>query len=517
MSLAVHVSARFFEDVVEETFAPTGRPLVLGGEGEMGLPVPPGAAYLARVTWRGPVSAVVEGVDGRAHLLEADNVVLIEEGPVRLEIRLAHRFALRRMPYLASVLTTLSGIALLVVPLVGVLGLFPAQIQASNVAWCASWLGTSLPPESLPIVADLMQPCRQNRSAGAGGEIAASDRVAEYLERILRNDLDGADQGVIAKGDRQHGEREQGEFYLPAGDVGPANRMGGASEVALRPERSAGRPRPAEEPEPEPEVPPLASEQGTPVVLPEPIPEPEVAEVEAPEVPSDEPEAPTDRVEDREGWGVRDWYDQAQLDEDRERVEMMTELAEQALRIDPNDPQALTMLAFYQYLSEDYQASHRTYDKFIERFPEASMGYNNKALVYKRQKRWADEEALYRIALAMDGDETTTLNNLAVNLGHQKRFDEALAIMDDLALRDPDEPYAHLHRAKIHAEMGNDDEALRYLELALEGMARLGTMHSIEFRQDIRLDPSFDKLRTTARFKALLWQYYGDDAPVPRD
>ena len=106
------------------------------------------------------------------------------------------------------------------------------------------------------------------------------------------------------------------------------------------------------------------------------------------------------------------------------------------------------------------------------------------------------------------------MNNLAVNLAHQKRFDEALAVMKQLETLDPGEPYAELHRAKIHAEMGNDEEAYRYLRSSLEGMAKLDTLHHIEFRQDIRLDPSFAKLRETRRFRAILLEFYGEDTPL---
>jgi tetratricopeptide (TPR) repeat protein len=487
----------------------------------MALPVPAGAPWLARIVWRGPASVVVERPGGEAHLLERGGVVSIVEGPVRVDVRLIHRFPLRRLPSLAAVVTSLAGLVLLTVPITGVLGLVPAQLSASNEAWCASFLGTALPPESLPLFRELMSPCNERAAGAASGdhELYQSDRVAEYLQRILKKDFDGDADGVLTKGDRQHGEKEQGEVYLPAGDAGPPTRMGGAPESAFRPQRTPGRPITVEAPKPEPKNVPLASPVGTP------IPEtPQTEEVEEPPVAVVDPETPDadsdrleDRAEDREGWGVRDWYDQKQLDEDKLRIEMMTKLAERQLRIDPDDPNAISLLAFYQYLNEDYDSARRTYDRFIERYPESAMGYNNKALVYKRMGRYADEESLYRIALSMRDDDTTTLNNLAVNLAHQKRFEEALGIMEELGRRDPDEPYAHLHRAKIYAEMGEDERSLHYLELSLKAMAALGTMHSIEFRQDIRLDPSFDRLRKTSRFKALLWQYYGDDTPVPRD
>ena len=47
-----------------------------------------------------------------------------------------------------------------------------------------------------------------------------------------------------------------------------------------------------------------------------------------------------------------------------------------------------------------------------------------------------------------------------------------------------------------------------------EGIYPLDTLHHIEFRQDIRIDPSFANLRGTARFKAVLTKYYGKDSPL---
>jgi tetratricopeptide (TPR) repeat protein len=521
MSLAVHVSAVFFDQVVEETFAPRGVAVTIGGSGAMALPVPEGVPYLAKLEWRGQRVVTVQRPDGSVSLLEGDNVVGIDEGPIRLEIRLIDRYPLRRLPYLATALTSVGGVALLMVPLVGVLGLVPSQLGAVNQAWCATWLGDALPPEAIPIVADLMEPCR--RSSGAADPLGGDHRIAEYLERVLKKDFDGEDRGALAKdGDRQHGEKEVRDFYMPAGDKGPPKRLGGAQEVELRPQRYAARPKEPDVPTPPKQDTPLSVEGGTPIELPEfePIDD-TTTEVVFVEDPADDDAETQDRnerrAEDREGWGFRDWYDQKQLDEDRQRIEMMTDLAQRMVRIDPDDPAALSLLAFYQYLNEDHEAAKRTYDRYIELYPESAMGYNNKALAYKRQGRYVEEEALYRIALALPGDHTTTLNNLAVNLAHQKRFDEALAIMDDLARRDPDEPYAHLHRAKIYAEMGDEEKAMHFLELSLEGMAKLGTMHSIEFRQDIRLDPSFDRIRNTRAFRELLWQYYGDDTPLPRD
>ena len=146
--------------------------------------------------------------------------------------------------------------------------------------------------------------------------------------------------------------------------------------------------------------------------------------------------------------------------------------------------------------------------------PEDPAGYNNKALIFKRRGDYAEEERLYRVALDLKPNDTTAMNNLAVNLGHQGKFEEALGLMKELEVLTPGDPYADLHRAKIYAEAKNEEMAYVYLIKALEGMKALDTLHHIEFRQDIRLDPSFKVLRKQSRFRSLMWQYYGTDAPI---
>jgi Flp pilus assembly protein TadD len=186
--------------------------------------------------------------------------------------------------------------------------------------------------------------------------------------------------------------------------------------------------------------------------------------------------------------------------------------AQEKLRLDPEDAWALQQIGYYQYLAEDTERCLATYQKFVDLYPDEPAGYNNLALVYKRKGEFETEETLYLRALALKSNDTHAINNRAVNLAHQERFDEALELMAQLEALTPIDPYANLHRAKIYAAMGNDDEALAYLKSALQGMNRLDTLHHIEFRQDIRLDPAFDSLRSGKRFARLLMRYYGADA-----
>ena len=86
--------------------------------------------------------------------------------------------------------------------------------------------------------------------------------------------------------------------------------------------------------------------------------------------------------------------------------------------------------------------------------------------------------------------------------------------MDNLNSSPDEVPYAELHRAKIAASEGKHNRAYRHLKKALSLVERLDTFHHIEFRQDIRLDPSFDGLRKEGRFRQLLRDVYGEDSPI---
>jgi tetratricopeptide (TPR) repeat protein len=231
----------------------------------------------------------------------------------------------------------------------------------------------------------------------------------------------------------------------------------------------------------------------------------EVAQEATDEAGTPDPRSP------EEGWGFSDWYEGTQAKREASEIRSRIRFARELLAIDPDSDWALQTLAYYQYLAQDYTSTLETYERFIDLYPDDPSGYNNIGLVYKRIEDYSTEEAYYRRALALESLDVHALSNLAVNLSHQKRFDEALSIMEVLAVLDPDDPYADLHRAKIYAEMGKSRRAYAHLERALKGMVELDTLHHIEFRQDIRVDPSFRSIRKDGRFSRLLKRYYGDD------
>lgn len=561
-------SASFHGRVVAETFARSGDPLQLGHTAPFAVPVPDGLPFLARVLWNGPARCAVQDGAGAVHTLEPERPVAIELGAVRLELKLVPVVGLRwfepptvraslawfaivlmatvatmqeewlranRCPLAVGLLPGVPDVgrpalwaAAPIVAFVVALGalvlttdlrrvwgplalaaavlLVPVGYSATGVTWrsgevlLAQWFSDCLPPDP----------------SAAGG--AASALSAEYLARLLRKDLDGAEDGEVIDDkplDRPKLEPSENpeHVWMPAGNRGPFTRMGGAEEVSRRPVRTE-----TEEPAIRPKrrlerAPPVAQDGVKPPEDDAEKPVDGVAEGLDVE-PTDAKNAAESPSEEERGWGIPDWYDQRDAAMENLEIDLMLRAARRRLLIDPDDPAALSLLSYYQYLAQDYRSALRTYDRLLEIDPEDAASYNNKALVYKRLGDYKREEGLYRKALSYDPMDETAMNNLAVNLAHQGRYEEALAVMEQLEILDPEDPYADLHRSKIHAEMGNDEKALAYLEKALEGMERLDTLHHIEFRQDIRLDPSFGRLRETYRFRAVLSRYYGKNSPL---
>lgn len=494
LTYVIHASASYFDHVVEETFSHTrAGPLQIGRAGALAVPVPAGAPYLARVEWTSRSEARVFDGRGRQHALRPDQDVVIEVGPVALRLTMVARFRLRRtgpFPWAGSTVW-------LVILLAS--SLLTEQIQT---AWSLRCHTVPLWETYLPGRHPLwMAEC----FGDAGGASTTDIYTAEYLARLLERDYEGEDVGAITdEWERSDHEAERDDYYLPAGSLGPTDQMEGAEEVSVEPERT-----------PLPVEPEDAGEAEQILVVDDDTEGPEVA---APEVDVGEGEEVVDAedraAEEEEGWGIPDWYDADDQSLDDLEIEAMLQYSKDRLRIDPNDPYALSVLSYYQYLAMDYESAEATYDRYIALLPDDPAGYNNKALIYKRTGDYAREERLYRVALALSPEDETALNNLAVNLAHQGRYDDALEIMLRLETLLPDDPYADLHRAKVHAARGDREIALAYLEKALAGMKALDTLHEIEFTQDIRVDPAFNDLRRTREFRAILWKYYGDATPV---
>ena len=351
-----------------------------------------------------------------------------------------------------------------------------------------------------------------NMFGGGGSGGVYSDPSPELIARLLKQEFAGAEDGELEIEDRDVDDQPSQHAWVPAGQLGGAGPAGGGHEIALEVVRAPSEPDAQDQPlelAHAADV-PLDGERLQPILSDVPTPAPELlAETSRPQEAGGSSPTPLELLA---GWGFHDWIAQGADPKTAARVRRNLEAVREVLAIDPDNPHALTMLGNYAFLAENLELSRAANERLIALMPDEPAGYNNLALSYKRTGEFHAEEALYRQALSLDPADVHVLNNLAVNLAHQRRFDEALEIMETLEELDPESPYAELHRAKIYAAMGRRERTYRHLRRALDGVQGLDTLHHIEFRQDLRLDPVFDPFRTDGRFRRLLQRYYGDDA-----
>ena len=336
----------------------------------------------------------------------------------------------------------------------------------------------------------------------AGGGAGAPEPTPELIARLLKEQFGGADKGVLAEeAPRPTGEKVE-QYYLPSGHTGPLDKQRGGKNVGRR--IQDGNPNATAQPT----APPVVDE-GTRLMpkVDNAAPADDVQEDDASEGDQD-----AEQIAEHitQGWGFTDWYDTEDARQDAQDIKKNLDMSRQLLKLDPNDAYALSIRAYYEYLSMDFLAARKTYQKFTKLYPDDAAGWNNLALTYKRTGDYKKEEELYQIALKLSPDDDHALLNLAVCVAHQGRYDEALAIMKKLESIIPNDPYADLHRAKIYAAKGDEERSYKFLAQALAGMKKLDTLHDIEFRQDIRVDPAFAIMRKEERFEHLLDRYYGD-------
>ncbi len=447
----LEVTVRYGEQPIDNRVAPVGADM---------LPDVPVTLAARRV----PGGFQVEGPNGPISVSRGTSADIVH-GAIALRVGVVKRFRLPRWIFAQSDIV------------------FPVLILASSL---------------LALQINLFM---QLLAGGGGGGGAVPEPSPEYIARLLEGDYQGADRGVIAEhSDRPQGGAEIKSFYLQPGSAGPTDRIGGAKTVGAR--HQDGDPNAKENASYSEPLEELGATD-----RPDDPQDDVVAEAQDPGL---DEETEDKAVEVNEGWGLNDWYDTEDARKDAGEIQKQLDRSRQVLRIDPDDPYALSIRAYYEYLAMDQTAARKTYQHILKLYPEDSAAWNNVALTYKRDGDYKTEEEDYRISLLYGPEEPNTLNNLAVCVAHQGRYEEALAIMEQLETLSPDDPYAELYRAQIYAMMGKEEEAYRHLRNSLADMRKLDTLHNIEYQQDIRVDPAFEEMRKQDRFRKLLLRYYGD-------
>jgi tetratricopeptide (TPR) repeat protein len=141
--------------------------------------------------------------------------------------------------------------------------------------------------------------------------------------------------------------------------------------------------------------------------------------------------------------------------------------AEEALRLDPNDPDALRIHAVVEYATEDYPAAVRDARRLIQLDPTQAVAYSIRAACYRELQDWpkALEAAEGAVRLAPGNMEyRVALARIQLDRPDGAQYQQALAALGPVS-RDPDQEITRRYWEGIcYQRMGDNARAVSALE-----------------------------------------------------
>ena len=126
------------------------------------------------------------------------------------------------------------------------------------------------------------------------------------------------------------------------------------------------------------------------------------------------------------------------FDPTRERRQKARALAEQALQLQPDLPEAHLAMGFsYYYGDNNYDAAQKEFEIARRGLPNDSEVYSAIAAIQRRQGKWAESTANFEKAVSLNPKDNLPLQNLATNYQNLRNFDAANKTVDRGLALDP--------------------------------------------------------------------------------
>ena len=137
---------------------------------------------------------------------------------------------------------------------------------------------------------------------------------------------------------------------------------------------------------------------------------------------------------------------------------------ENAQKLEPNSPETLLALGYYQYLVlRDYQRAKTTFSGISKLLPGSSEVPRALALIARREGHWDQSIAYFEQALALDPRNIELLISAAWTYARLRQFPEALKRYDRALDITPNDPEVLAGKAGIYQAQGNLKEAAMFL------------------------------------------------------
>jgi TolB-like protein/Tfp pilus assembly protein PilF len=126
------------------------------------------------------------------------------------------------------------------------------------------------------------------------------------------------------------------------------------------------------------------------------------------------------------------------FDPTRERRQKARALAEQALQLQPDLPEAHLAMGFsYYYGDNNYDAAQKEFEIARRGLPNESEVYLALGAIQRRQGKWAESTANFEKAVSLNPKDNLPLQNLATNYQDLRNFDAANKTVDRGLALDP--------------------------------------------------------------------------------
>jgi TolB-like protein/regulator of sirC expression with transglutaminase-like and TPR domain len=137
---------------------------------------------------------------------------------------------------------------------------------------------------------------------------------------------------------------------------------------------------------------------------------------------------------------------------------------DRALKLQPDSPETLLALAYYQYwVLSDYQLAKNTFKRVQKMIPGSSDALMGLGAVSGREGHWDQSVAYWEQALALDPRNEQLLGSAAWTYGYHRQFQTALKLYERVLDITPSDPEAMASKAGIYQAQGNLQEAAKFL------------------------------------------------------
>jgi TolB-like protein/Flp pilus assembly protein TadD len=146
------------------------------------------------------------------------------------------------------------------------------------------------------------------------------------------------------------------------------------------------------------------------------------------------------------------------------RGEAAKRALENAQKLEPNSPETLLAVGYYQYwVLPDYGAAKTTFERVIKMLPGSSEVPLALGRIAQHEGHWDQSIAYFEKALALDPRNMELIRGAAYTYAMLRQFPAALKLYDRALDITPDNPNTMAAKASIYQAQGNLQEAARLL------------------------------------------------------